>query len=179
MTIEVSHGKARPTLPRSGDLAAVVDADPERAGSRDGLGRFSSGNVVGRGRGWKRAIASMLGRAAADPIAQRVADDAWRVYAQSLRELPSDGAIVRGLAASRARHVALEGFWSARAVSLGLSGDDGLAAQEVATRHGQRAERLAVTLLDVASRLAKTRDAQEGLTNPWIAAGDEAAPETE
>jgi len=160
MTIESSHGKPRPTLPRSSDLqpVTVVDADRERCGKRDAHGRFSSGNVVGRGRGWKLAIARVLGRQVDDPIAQQVADDAWRTYCAALRELPSDGAIVRGLAALMSRHEALAAFWHAHAAIVGLTTEDGIAGQDQATKHGQRAERLTVTMLDVARALAKKPD---------------------
>jgi hypothetical protein len=172
MALEQSHGKARPTLPRSGELAAVPDADGERCGQRDEHGRFATGNIVGRGRGWKRAIAKMLGRTVEDPIAQAVADDAWRLFTATVRELPSDGPTVRGLAASRARHAALEAFWSTQAVGLGLTTVEGIAADERATKHGQRAERLAVTMLDVSTRMAKTRPTKAGDT-PWLVPDDE------
>lgn len=157
MPIELSHGRARPTLPRASDLQPVTVSDAERGrfGERDERGRFANGNRTGRGRGWKRAIASMLGKDVDDPVAQRVAADAWRVFAATVRELPSDGASVRALAASRARHVALESFWHAHAVTIGLTSPEGVKAQEMASKHGQRAERLAVTALDVATRLVK------------------------
>lgn len=155
--IEHSHGRARPTLPRASDLQPVDDAVRERGGSRDAAGRFVSGNAIGRGRGWKRAIAKMLGRQCDDPVAQAVADDAWRLFSATLRELPNDGPTVRGLAASRARHAALESFWSAQAIAAGLATQAGIAAQDIATKHGQRAERLAVTMLDVSVRLKNTR----------------------
>ena len=162
MTIERSHGKARPTLPRPSDLAdqdpvTAADAVRERSAQRDASGRFASGNVVGRGRGWKRAIAKMLGRDVDDPAAQAVADDAWRTYCATLRELPHDGAIVRGLAALHARHTAVGAFWAAHAAAVGLSTSEGKAADDQATKHGQRQERLAVTLLDASRAMAAAR----------------------
>ena len=177
MAIERSHGAARPTLPRSSDLQPVTvsDADRERVGERDERGRFRHGNESGRGRGWKRAIASMLGRDVSDPVAQRVASDAWRIFSATVRELPSDGASVRALAASRARHVALEAFWGAEAVTRGLTTAEGIAAQALADKHGQRAERLAVTTLDVATKLARP-GGPIGSLPPWMHYVDE--PET-
>ena len=69
--------------------------------------------------------------------------------------MPSDGSTVRGLLALRARHEALAGFWHAKAGELGLTSDAGIAAADQALKHGTRAERLAVTALDVATKLAK------------------------
>lgn len=62
---------------------------------------------------------------------------------------------VRGLVAQRARHEALAGFWTAKAAELGLESEAGLLATEQATKHGQRAERLAVTALDMAVKFAQ------------------------
>jgi hypothetical protein len=166
--METSKGKMRPSLPRSGDLPTVSDADRERAGERSADGRFRTGNVIGRGRGWKRAIAKQLGRQVDDPIAQVVADDAWRVFSAALRELPSDGPMVRGLAALMARHQALAAFWTAQAATVGLTSDAGIAAQEQATKHGQRAERLAVTCLDIAIRLTRKSAGGDRWVNPWV-----------
>jgi len=158
MPIESSHGKARPTLPRSSDLQAVPtvsDAERQRAGSRDAHGRFAPGNVIGRGRGWKRAIARVLGRHIEDPVAIAVAADAWKDYCATLRQLPSDGPMVRGLVALKARHLALAAYFHGLGAERGLSTEEGMAALEMASKHGQRAERLAVTALDVATKLAK------------------------
>ena len=113
-------------------------------------------------------IAKLLGRDIADPIAARVAADAFRTYSAELRELPHDGPIVRSLAAQHAHHVALAGFWAAQAFDLGLTSAEGILAQGRCLQHGQRAERLSVTLLDVAGRMAST-DTHRG-TTPALAA---------
>jgi hypothetical protein len=177
--IERSHGKARPTLPRSAELS-VVEADPERAGNRLEGGRFAPGNVVGRGRGWKRAVTKMIGREVDDPIASAVAHDAWRLFAAGIREMPSDGPTVRSLMAQKCRHDALAGFWTAHAVAAGLATPAGIEAQRQATLHGQRAERLAVTALDIATKLAEARRlaAPAAHRAPWLeyAADPEATP---
>jgi len=172
MTIERSRGKARPTLPRASDLAVppVADADAERSRQRDGAGRFASGNAVGRGRGWKRAVAKLLGRASEDPASAAVAADAWRLYSARLREMPNDGPTVRGLAALGAREEALAGFWHAEAAARGLATPEGMAASDRAMRHGQRAERLTVTTLDVATKLAAARPKAETSTLAWLVA---------
>jgi hypothetical protein len=102
----------------------------------------------------------LLGRDAAldAPEAARVVEDAYKIFRESLAELPHDGVTVRELVARKARHAALESFWSAKAIAQ-LGTPEGVEAEERATLHGQRAERLAVTALDVASRLAAARPA--------------------
>ena len=170
MTIEHSHGKARPTLPRGGDLQQLPASatDRERSRSRQPDGRFAHGNDAARGRGWKRAISRMLGRAVEglDEHAQLVADDSWRTFCATMRELPVDGPTVRGLAALGARHAALAAFWHARAASVGLATDEGIQAQEMAMKHGQRVERLTVSMLDAARVLGKSRSARGDVVPP-------------
>lgn len=155
MTIERSHGKARPTLPRASDLQVpALDAVAERTHQRDAAGRFVAGHGLGKGRGWKRAVAKLIGRAADDPAAVVVAGDAWKLYVAKLRELPHSGPTVRSLAAQGAREEALAAFWHTEASARGLTTTEGIAASDRAMRHGQRAERLAVTALDIATKLA-------------------------
>jgi hypothetical protein len=104
-------------------------------------------------------IAKLLGRDIADPVAAKVAADAFRTYGAELRELPHDGPIVRSLCAQHAHHVALGAYWAAQAFDRVLGTPESIAAEERAKLHGQRAERLAVTLLDVAGRMAtSTKD---------------------
>jgi hypothetical protein len=157
MTIERTRGKARPTMPRSSDLKPV-GAVAERPESRDSQGRFAAGNAGGRGRGWKRAIARMLGHDLSnlENVATAVAEDAWRLFSVSIREMPQDGPNVRALIARKARHEALEGYWTAKALAA-LGTPEGDTAEAKATQHGVRAERLTVTALDVARALAAVR----------------------
>jgi hypothetical protein len=160
MTIEHSHGKARPTLPRASDLKHKrwpgPGTDPERAQQRDARGRFVAGNTEASGRGAIAPIKRTLGHHVdmTDADARTVARDAHRLYCATLRELPSSGAMVKQLAALWARHTALSAFWSTKASLAGLGSEDGVAAAAEATKHGQRAERLSVTLLDVAKDMA-------------------------
>lgn len=152
MTIERSHGAARTVLPRSSDLA-TVDAVGEPSGSRDRGGRFAPGNQLGKGRAWKHSIARSLGRDLAGE-AGALGDEAYILFAAYLRDLPVDCASVRSLVAQRARAAVLAARYARRAAELGMDSDAGAKALTEAHRWDQRAERLAVTSLDVATRLA-------------------------
>lgn len=155
MTIEQSHGKARPTLPRASDLAPVETAREPSEGRAE-HGRFAAGNRTAVGARWKNACRKLLGSfAEGNPeAAAAVARDSWRLFSATMRELPSDGAQVRQLAALGARHAALSAFFTARSADVGLDSDDGIRFGSIASQHGQRAERLAVTVLDIATKLA-------------------------
>lgn len=155
MTIERSHGKARPTLPRLSDVPVVTPAANDRAGLRDAHGRFAPGNAAGTGRAWKRAIRKVLAReAGGDAEAAIVAGDAWQLYLAALRSLPSHGPLVRQAVAMQSRHAALSAFYAAKAAAAGLLTEQGLMLGAESTKHGQRAERLSVTALDLAVRMA-------------------------
>ena len=86
-----------------------------------------------------------------------VAADASRVFVALIATMPDDSAPVRQLGALLARHTALAGLWSAKASAAGLGSEEGLEAESRATSHGQRVERLTVTILDVATRLAANK----------------------
>lgn len=166
MTVgERSHGKARPRLPRASDHRhkpyPAPGTAPERPRQRDQHGRFIPGNTEASGRGAIAPIRRTLGHHVdvTDADARTVARDAHRVFLSTLRELPTAGALVRQLAALYARHTAMSAFWSARASLAGLGSDEGVAAAAEATKHGQRAERLAVTLLDTAKDMANAHAA--------------------
>jgi hypothetical protein len=155
VTIEHSHGKARPTLPRSSDLAATPAADPTEG--RLSGGRFGDGNRFGEGQRWKSSIKRLLGRGATDSNTELLYRESLRLYMAVLRDMPHDGPAVRALAALQARHAAMAAHWTTRAVELGPETDEGLAAEDRASKHGQRVERLTVTMLDVARSLAQAR----------------------
>lgn len=159
MTIEKSHGKARPTLPRSSDLGAMpaLDADAQPTAQRAPDGRFVAGNAVGKGRGAKRALARLMGVGSEDPVASMVAAAATTTYRAHLAELPNQGSIVSSLVALASRHEALAAFFHAEAARLGLGTPEGVAALENASKQGQRAERLLVTALDAAKSLSAAK----------------------
>jgi hypothetical protein len=151
-----SHGKTRTELPRLRRLAPVPPPVERPSDGRDASGRFAKGNSGARNRAWKTPIAKLLGRDLADPVAARVSADAWHWFSATVRTLPSDGPIVRSLAAQVAHHVALAAWWSAQVFDRTLGTVPSVEAEERARIHGQRAERLSVTLLDVSTRLAKS-----------------------
>jgi hypothetical protein len=156
VTTELSKGKARTTLPRSSDLR-VVETVPDPTEGRSTGGRFAAGNRLAQGQRWKASIRKLLGKGATNEQAAALAREAFRIYLANLRAVPNDGPPVRVLAALLGRHTVLAGFFTDRAVELGIETDAGAAALEQATKHGQRAERLTVTMLDVASKLKDAR----------------------
>ncbi len=178
MSIETSHGKARPTLPRSSDLA-VVDTVPNPSEGRAPFGRFAPGNRIAQGQRWKASIRKLLGRGATSAEAEALARESFRLYLALLRAMPSDGPSVRTLVALQARHVVLAARWANRAAELGFDSDEGIAADERALRHGQRAERVAVTALDVATRVATAKRRSPAHVPSWLRPAETppAAPE--
>ena len=148
MTIERSHGKARPTLPRASDLQPVEPADNPPQGRTAG-GHFAAGNRVGIGARWKSTLKKALGASVVGEQAV-VASDAHRVMMNVLRALPSDAAPVRVMVAIHARHVALHAYFTALAEREGLDTPEGQKLLEVADRQSQRAERTLVTAMDLA-----------------------------
>jgi hypothetical protein len=149
MTFERSHGKVRPTLPRASDLTPVESSTNPTA-DRDAGGRFKPGNQVSVGNRFKRTLRKVLGDKASSGEAGIVAADARRVFSHILRSLPSDAAPVRALLAVHARHLAMHAYYAARAAAAGLDTEAGLAFLEVADRQSQRAERVLVTVHDLA-----------------------------
>jgi hypothetical protein len=158
MPIRRSHGKARAEMPRARDLL-VVRTEPDRTDARRSDGRFAPGNAGGKGRGWKRAIVELLARGAngLSDVATRVAANAWTLYSASLRGLPaSDSPIVRSLAARRARHEALESYWSAQAIAK-LGTAEGKEAEDRASAHGKEATRITVVLFEASRVVAASK----------------------
>lgn len=177
MSIERSNGKARPTLPRASDLRRVQSAGNPTEG-RDDAGRFAPGNRVSMGARWKNSVKRLLGRGASEETASGVARQAWGLYLAVMRDMPSDGTTVRMLAALQARHAALAAYFTDRAGELGLDTPAGTAALERATKDGQRAERLAVTALDVATKLAEAKPRSSTALPAWLVADVDAGTES-
>lgn len=168
--METSKGKMRPSLVRSGDVAAV-DTVPERRRNHDAKGHVVAGNDLGRHRGMKMAVRRMLGGkdAPAGSDVAIVAADATRLFLRHLAELPNDGATVRSLVGLCSRHAALAAFYTAKADAAGLESERGIALAELASKHGMRVERLSVTAYDLSVKLAaKVRPEDLGPV-PWLA----------
>ncbi len=164
--MEQSHGKARPALPRSKDVHLVrTERDP--SAGRGANGRFGAGNRLSVGAGEKNAVKKLLGRHGSAGDAATIVRDAMRVFRGALRDLPSDGPIVRGLAGLYSRHIAVSAFFTSRADEAGLDDPGGQALLEIALRHGVRAERLAVTMTDLATKYAARQDRDPGGA-PWL-----------
>lgn len=171
--IERSHGKARPTLVRSSDLQPAPGAEQKPPVARAPNGRFAAGNQAASGARFTHAIRKALGSKAAEGEALIVARDARRVFGHVLRSLPSDAAPVRALLAIYSRHQALHGYYTVKAEAAGLDTPEGLKLLEVADRQSQRAERVLVTVHDLAAIHAKRRPDDGG--TPWMNGGDDAA----
>lgn len=158
MSIERSHGKARPTLPRASALQPLGSA-PDRSDGRTPDGRFAPGNRASVGSGFRRTTKKLLGPTGADSSQERIVRrDAWRVFVATMRTMPSDAAPVRTLIGLHARHVALAALYAQLASEATLGSAASLKLQEAADRQSQLATRVLVTALD-AARVCAQRDA--------------------
>jgi hypothetical protein len=173
MAIETNMGKARPRLPRSsdlptGDLLAKVRSHANRGHPssdggttpdpcvRDASGRFAPGNRSGElTGGWRQSVRKLLGNVASEGESRTVAADAWKLFRAVLADLPAGGPVVEGLAAEHARQSALAAFYAGKAGEAGLTSKEGLELVERASKCGARAERVAVTMHDLAIRAAR------------------------
>jgi hypothetical protein len=164
---ERSKGKMRPSLVRASDLRPAEAAEKPSA-QRDGHGHFAAGNRMGLGSRFTHTIKKALGSKAAEGEALVVARSARRVYAHVLASLPSDAAPVRALLAIYARHQALHAFYTLKAEAAGLDTPDGLALIAIADKQSQRAERVLVTVHDIARVHADKPDNNPELVPPWL-----------
>jgi hypothetical protein len=153
--IERSHGKARPALTRASDLQPS-ESDGNRTDLRTPDGRFAAGNRASLGARFTATIRKSLGAKAGTGEALVVARDARRVFAHVLASLTSDAAPVRALLAVYSSHQALHAYFMLKAQAAGLDTETGLALLAVADRQSQRAERVLVTVHDLA-RVHATR----------------------
>jgi hypothetical protein len=152
MPIRVSHGKARLELPRASDLPELP-TERLAHGKRDQRGRFVGGNDLATGRGWKAILRKHV-TGALKGEAEPLARDAWQLYQGMLRELSCDCASVRQLVAARARAAVLSARYALLAAERGYDTPGGADALEMSIKLDQRAERLAVTSLDLSTKLA-------------------------
>src|ERR1043166_9411098 len=111
--MEQSHGAARPTLPRSSDLAPVRAVRDPAEGRGPG-GRFAAGNRLAAGRGWKSTLRQLVrqGAGEATPELALLTRQAEGIYHSTLRELPHDGPMVRALVVQLARETGRAGHFT-------------------------------------------------------------------
>lgn len=149
MTIEKSHGKARPTMPRASD-ARAASADVKPSDTRGPHGHFAAGNRSGVAARFTHTVKKALGDSDSKGENLIVARDARRIFGHVLRSLPSDAPPVRVLLAIHARHVALNAYFTAKAEAAGLDTPGGLELLGIADRQSQRAERTLISAQDMA-----------------------------
>jgi hypothetical protein len=151
-----SQGKARPSLPRPGELRAIETARDPSEGRAPG-GRFAKGNAVSRDSGVKNITTRATSGDGLAPDEKLVARDTAKLLRAVLGELPTAGAIVRQLAYSFARESVIAALYDGMANRAELRTPDGKKLVELASFHRQRAERLSVTLLSESSAIHKAR----------------------
>jgi hypothetical protein len=145
----------------------------ERDRNQDAKGRFVAGNDAPKGRAVKRLIRRYLGEGAAS--SEQVAaltSDTLTLFKAFKRTLGCSAPQVQDTVARRARWGVLSAWYALHAAELGLGTEEGMAALEMALKLDARAERLDVTALDLAKRLAEPDDAHA--KNPILAAIDAA-----
>jgi len=156
VSIEQSHGKARPTLPRSRELF-VTGKDPDQSNGSTEKGPFAPahGRKFRKGR-WSAFFAEALGRDVDSPGAREIGRKAWKLYRGYLAELPCVTVSTRSLCAARARAATLADFYASLGTRSGPHTEKGATWLGEALKWDQRAERLTVTCLDVSARQART-----------------------
>jgi len=179
MTTEKSRGKARTIKARSSDLRAPSESVAKPTDARTPDGRFAAGNRASIAARFTHTIRKALGAKTAEGEALVVARDARRVFGHVLRSLPSDAPPVRALLAVYARHQALHAYYTVKAEAAGLDTPEGLALLAVADRQSQRAERVLVTVHDLARVHAELdgRRPEAGQLPPGFVFADEPSAE--
>lgn len=155
MTVEKSRGHVYSVLPRSGSLEPVGPA-ASRTEGRTADGKFGPGNPHAGTASWRSLVAESFGDLT-DKDATSVERRSARYFRAFMRDLPTDNTTVRALVAQRARAAALADFFSLRAHEVGLDSDEAARCLNEALKWDLRAEKLAVTSLDVSTRMATRR----------------------
>lgn len=176
---ERSHGKARPSLPRAAELP-VPHPPPDRGQGRDARGRFAPGNrQSARSRGWRRAIAQLASGHVATAEQAKLAGDSGSLYRATLSTLPYQGPLTNPIAADNARSAVLSAHLASAALAAGVTTAKGRQLLELSLKLGQRAERTAVTLLDLTTRLAEAERKRNPQPFPWLDAAEDDEDEDE
>lgn len=159
MAIVNEHGKARPQPPRSKNLPATLTAGEPNRG-RLPNGRFAPGNGVATERGIKALLKRQLGKHADDAEVQGLYRETRIQFLAELGRMPSNAPQVQRDLCARARWSALSARYASAAAAVGLDTEEGQKLLELALKLDARAERLGVTALDIAERLAKAAPKQ-------------------
>jgi len=159
VTLEKSHGKARPTLPRASDLPEIDPTELEEKLSipRGVHGHVLPGAKLAVGARFAHTVKKSMG-GQTTKVNRIITRDAKQTFANILPVMASDVAPVRSLLAVASRHCALNAYFTARAEEAGLDSTLGLQYLEIADRQSQRYERVLVTCHDLARIHAQVRD---------------------
>lgn len=147
-----------PAAPKPSKLAASIPDGTERhVRNHKPNGRFAEGNKASAGSHWRAEIRKQLGVLAADDETRRLANEAQYLFRCLMRDMPVDGAGVSALVASRARATVLAAWFAAESARVGMTSDRGMKLLDTSMKLDARAERLAVTAIELAGRQHKAK----------------------
>lgn len=135
VSIEANKGKARTVMPRASDLGRAILPKPSPEAYQRAV----------ETRKFTTAARAVISKEAGEGPAKLLAEDAWKMNTEVLRELPADTALVRSQVAELSAQTALAAYFRNEAIKAGLLTDRGLMLMERSMAHGVRSERLAVT----------------------------------
>ena len=145
VSIEANKGKARTVMPRTSDLGRSPLPKPSAADYAKGV----------ETRRFTMAARAVISKEAGEGPAKLLAEDAWKMNTEVLRELPGDSALVRSQVAELSAQTALAAYYRNEAIKAGLLTDRGMMLMERSMAHGVRSERLAVTSWALAKEAAR------------------------
>ena len=135
MAIEQNKGKARTVMPRTAELGRAILPKP----SPEAYARAAET------RKFTTAARAVIAKEVGEGPAKLLAEDAWKMNTEVLRELPADSALVRSQVAELSAQTALAAYYRNEAIRAGLLTERGMMLMERSMQHGARSERLAVT----------------------------------
>ena len=135
MSIEANKGKARTVMPRASDLGRSRVGKPSPEDYARGV----------ETRKFTMAARAVIAKEVGEGPAKLLAEDAWKMNTEVLRELPADSALVRSQVAELSAQTALAAYYRNEAIRAGLLTERGMMLMERSMQHGARSERLAVT----------------------------------
>ncbi len=153
MALRFEKGKLRPQRRRLKDLPRTATAS-EPSQSRGPDGRFAPGNKAAVGRVVRESIKRQLGRDTTAPQVEQLYRETLSLFRSHLAELPDDGSRIQSLVSRQARWEVIGARVATRALEVGIETPEGQRLLDTAMKLDARAERLAVTALDLAERAA-------------------------